>query len=232
MRGEFGYEIPPAPATLDGVAVFTRFLDGLAFRYYWATEGLRADDYEFRPGPSSMSTKELLQHVLSLALMIEQCAENRATRESFESEDPATLRLKTLEILQRVRERLAGLDDHVFAEHRVVRRDGSIWPVWNIMNGPLADALTHVGQINAWRRLNGNPVRRRRFSRAPRQCAGEKPGPRIASGGREHVEIEDLGEISRAQPVARAVAILPSPKSSTLVARSSWTSRLVSPYCR
>ena len=158
MRGEFGYEIPPAPAILDGVAVFTRFLDGFAFRYYWATEGLRAEDYEFRPGPSSMSTKELLQHVLSLTLMIEQCAENRATRESFESEDPATLRLKTLEILQGVRKRLAGLEDHVFAEHRVVRRDGSIWPVWNIMNGPLADALTHVGQINAWRRLNGNPV--------------------------------------------------------------------------
>ena len=52
-----------------------------------------------------------------------------------------------------------GLDHRAFAGHRVVvKRDGSIWPVWNIMNGPLADALTHVGQINAWRRLNGNPV--------------------------------------------------------------------------
>ncbi len=61
MRGEFGHEIPPAPETLDGVAVFTRFLDGLAFRYYWTTEGLRAEDYEFRPGPSSMSTFERMR---------------------------------------------------------------------------------------------------------------------------------------------------------------------------
>jgi len=158
MRREFGYEIPQAPATLDGVAVFTRFLDGLAFRYYWATEGLRDEDYEFRPGPSSMSTKELLQHVMNLTLMIDQCSANAAVRESFESEDPAALRRKTLEILQRARGRIAGLDDRALAGHRVVRRDGSIWPVWNVMNGPLADALTHVGQINAWRRLNGNPV--------------------------------------------------------------------------
>lgn len=158
MEREFGYEIPPAPATLDGVTVFTRFLDGLAFRYYWATDGLRTEDFEFRPAPSSMSTTELLQHVLSLTLMIEQCVNNARARESFESDDPGTLRRRTLEVLANVRERLTGLDDGVFAGHRVVKRDGSIWPVWNIMNGPLADALTHVGQLNAWRRLNGNPV--------------------------------------------------------------------------
>jgi hypothetical protein len=38
-------------------------------------------------------------------------------------------------------------------------RDGSVrdHPIWYLINGPLADALTHVGQINAWRRLAGNP---------------------------------------------------------------------------
>jgi hypothetical protein len=144
--------------SFDGVAVFTRFLDGLAFRYYWATEGMRAEDYGFRPGASSMSAKELVQHVLNLALMIQQCCENAAVRESFESDDPQALRRKTLEVLANVRERLAALDDHAFAGHCVVRRDGSSWPVWNVINGPLADALTHVGQINAWRRLSGNPA--------------------------------------------------------------------------
>jgi hypothetical protein len=158
VKGEFGYRIPPPPATVNGVAVFTRFLDGLAFRYYWATEGLRVEDHEFRPAPSSMSTRELLQHVLNLALMIEQCVDNAEARASFESDDPGTLRRKTLAVLAAVRDRLSGLDDATFAGHRVVKRDGSSWPVWNIMNGPLADALTHVGQLNAWRRLNGNPV--------------------------------------------------------------------------
>lgn len=90
--------------------------------------------------------------------MIQQCSENAAVRDSFGSDDPETLRAKTLEALARVRERLAALDDATFAGHHVVRRDGSSWPVWNVMNGPLADALTHVGQINAWRRLSGNPA--------------------------------------------------------------------------
>lgn len=59
-----------------------------------------------------------------------------------------------------MRQKLDRLDDEKLAEHRVLRRrDGSSWPVWNVMNGPLADALTHVGQLNAWRRLSGNPVK-------------------------------------------------------------------------
>jgi hypothetical protein len=26
-----------------------------------------------------------------------------------------------------------------------------------LINGPIADALTHIGQIVSWRRINGNP---------------------------------------------------------------------------
>jgi hypothetical protein len=27
-----------------------------------------------------------------------------------------------------------------------------------MINGPISDALTHVGQVNSFRRLSGNPV--------------------------------------------------------------------------
>jgi hypothetical protein len=33
-------------------------------------------------------------------------------------------------------------------------------PFWHIINGPLPDALTHIGQINSFRRLAGKPVKR------------------------------------------------------------------------
>jgi hypothetical protein len=138
--------------------VFARVVDGLAFRYYWATEGLRPEDYEFRPGPASMATKELLKHVLHLALMVKQCVDNAPKREAVTASTPESMREKTLEILRSVRERLLTLDDATLEGHRVLKSDGSGWPLWNILNGPLADALTHVGQLNAWRRLNGNPV--------------------------------------------------------------------------
>jgi hypothetical protein len=156
----YGREIPAPPTHLDATAVLIRILDGLAFRYYWATEELTPEDHAFRPGPQSMSTHELMEHVLHLVFMIKQTILDTGERESFESDDPEVLRRHALENLARVREHLEALDDDELANHRVLKRDASSFPVWNIMNGPIADALTHVGQINAWRRLSGNPPKR------------------------------------------------------------------------
>ncbi|MCK5671198.1 hypothetical protein KAI10_07435, partial [Candidatus Bathyarchaeota archaeon] len=57
------------------------------------------------------------------------------------------------------REALQGLDDE-FLEKRMYSPpwDEREFPVWNLINGPLSDALTHVGQIASWRRMNGNPI--------------------------------------------------------------------------
>jgi hypothetical protein len=45
------YEIPDYPESYTAGAVAARMLDGLGFRYYWATEGLRDEDLVFRPVP-------------------------------------------------------------------------------------------------------------------------------------------------------------------------------------
>lgn len=132
-------------------------LDGLAFRYFWATEELREGDMDFRPAADCMSTSELQVHVLHLAVMILQTIKDAPERERYEIESTSSVRALTLTKLEEAREFLVTLEDDQIAEHRVLKRDGSCYPVWNIMNGPLADALTHVGQLNSWRRLNGNP---------------------------------------------------------------------------
>ena len=31
-------------------------------------------------------------------------------------------------------------------------------PIWNLINGPVADGLHHVGQIGTYRRASGNPM--------------------------------------------------------------------------
>lgn len=154
----FGYEITAPPESMDGVSVLARFVDGLAFRYHWATEGLRPEDFAFRPGPESMSLQELLKHTLHLAFMVEQTVMNASVRKRVGSEEPSELRSLTLSTLSDVRRRLESLSDEELHRHEVLRRSGKRYPVWHIMNGPLADALTHVGQINAWRRLSGNPT--------------------------------------------------------------------------
>jgi hypothetical protein len=32
------------------------------------------------------------------------------------------------------------------------------YPMWNVINGPVSDAIYHVGQIVAFRRAAGNPM--------------------------------------------------------------------------
>lgn len=158
MRNPYGYEIGSFPGKLDGTGVLSRLVDGLAFRFYWATEGLRPEDFAFRPGPDSMSMIELHQHVLNLAFTIKQTVLDAPERERCGTEDPAAIREEVLDALRLVRERLDALDDEQLATHQIVKQGGARYPVWNIVNGPISDALTHVGQINAWRRLSGNPT--------------------------------------------------------------------------
>ena len=100
-----------------------------------------------------------MKHMLHLVFMIQQTVFDADHRESFRSDDPEELRSRALSTLREVRDHLETLDDRALASHQVLKRDGSRYPVWNIMNGPLSDALTHVGQLNAWRRLNGNPTK-------------------------------------------------------------------------
>jgi hypothetical protein len=40
------------------------------------------------------------------------------------------------------------------------------WPIEQLFQGPVADALTHVGQLNMLRRLAGAPVRAENYARA------------------------------------------------------------------
>ena len=61
---------PPAPDHYGAGTVVARLLDGLGFRYYWATEGLRIIDLTFRPNPQARTSKETLEHIYSLSNMI------------------------------------------------------------------------------------------------------------------------------------------------------------------
>jgi hypothetical protein len=56
-------------------------------------------------------------------------------------------------MLYRLREHFSGLDEQALAAITIQDH-----PFWHLLNGPLADALTHVGQINVFRRLAGNPT--------------------------------------------------------------------------
>lgn len=57
------HRIPELPAELRGATVLKRMVDGLAFRYRRATDGLRPEDFKFKPGPESLSMSALMHHI-------------------------------------------------------------------------------------------------------------------------------------------------------------------------
>jgi hypothetical protein len=140
------------PAHVNGPSVIARLLDGLGFRFHWATEGLSAEDYAFSPGQGCQSIGELVGHVWGLTNWV--CIAVFGQGES-RPQGPELQREGALEMLHKLREHFASLDD---AALEAIAIDGH--PFWHMLNGPLADALTHVGQINAFRRLAGNPTPR------------------------------------------------------------------------
>ncbi len=142
--------IPDYPEAYDGPGVLTRLIDGLGFRFRWATEGLQDEDFDFRPGPESMSVAELVHHIHDLIQMVREALGMEPA--GSKSTDPRESVAQSLGWLCKIRERLAEpslrLDEMTLRDH----------PFWHAINGPLADALTHVGQINLCRRLGGNPA--------------------------------------------------------------------------
>jgi len=164
-------EVLSAEHTPTACAVLRRLVDGLAFRYRWASEGLRAEDLAFRPSEGSMNLGELLDHLRYLARWVQ--LNLSAALEGHEpvrypdccsalpdpAGDPLLLRTQTLAAWGAMSDALVDAADTDL--RRVVLVGGkepSPFPIWNMLNGPLADALTHVGQLNSWRRALGNPA--------------------------------------------------------------------------
>src|SRR5689334_13979766 len=64
------YQIPSYPDSYSAGTVASRMIDGLGFRFYWATEGLRTEDLSFKPNDDARTSEETIQHVYSMSFMI------------------------------------------------------------------------------------------------------------------------------------------------------------------
>ena len=144
------YEIPEYPETYAAGTVVSRMLDGLGFRYYWATEGLRVEDLKFKPSESGRSSSETIDHLYGLSNFI---LNSITTEKSSDIDETLTFEEKRKQTLLNIKEAseiLRTVDD-------VSQFDNDRFPFWNIINGPISDALWHCGQVVMLRRASGNP---------------------------------------------------------------------------
>ncbi|GAA3599124.1 hypothetical protein Q4Q39_18625 [Flavivirga amylovorans] len=145
------YEIPNHPENYTAGTVAARMADGLGFRYYWATEGLRSEDLVHKASESGRTSAETIDHILGLSnfILSSVSKEGKRTKQdekrSFEEK-----RKQTLLNFKEASDILRAMDD-------VSQFDNDRFPFWNIINGPIADALWHCGQVVMLRRASGNP---------------------------------------------------------------------------
>lgn len=156
------YKIPAAPVTYTATTVVARLVDGLGFRYFWATEGLTEKDLSFRPSDSARTSFETLEHIYGLTQVLLNAVNKRTTpvpspdvRYSY-----SELREKTLSNIKAASDILKSSGSNLEDFDMVFeRKDGKTeYPFWNLINGPISDALWHVGQVVTFRRSSGNPL--------------------------------------------------------------------------
>jgi hypothetical protein len=145
------YCISDYPEHLSAGSILTRFFDGLGFRFYWATEGLSDPEYRFRPREDCMSIEELIRHIWGLVNWINISISDEVFKRPEKTEEIID---QVLEIVYHLRELTLDLSEMDLKKIEINDR-----PFWHIINGPLSDVLTHVGQINSFRRLAGKPAR-------------------------------------------------------------------------
>ncbi|MEL6675375.1 MAG: hypothetical protein AAFR61_24410 [Bacteroidota bacterium] len=154
-------EIPEAPEDYTSGNMAARMIDGLGFRYYWATEGLRQEDLDYKPSEDARSCWETLQHLHGLSGTIINAAKNQPNARVDNSEMTfEEIRKATLENLAEAATLMRGKNAEEVGELKVIFQRGerqSSFPYWNMINGPIADAIWHAGQIVSFRRASGNP---------------------------------------------------------------------------
>nr|WP_292964635.1 MULTISPECIES: DinB family protein [unclassified Allomuricauda] len=155
-------EIPSYPVDYSAGNVVSRMIDGLGYRYYWATEGLTEKDLAYKPSKDGRTILETLEHIHTLSNNILLAPDTKA----FEKpRNPpkytyGELRAFTLKNLNAASNKVLGKSSKELENFKVIfkQRDKTFeFPYWNMINGMISDCIHHTGQIVLMRRASGNP---------------------------------------------------------------------------
>jgi len=157
------YEIAEAPDKINSTNIMLRMIQGLGFRYHWATEGLTKKDLKYRPSNDAYSNYETIEHIYKLSKMIYNSTKSSPNirSENKVPTDFISLRKKTLNNLKLTAETLASFSDKDLKNIKVIFQGDTgnyEFPIWNLINGPISDAIYHTGQLVSFRRTSGNPI--------------------------------------------------------------------------
>jgi hypothetical protein len=151
------YEIPATSEKYTSQNVLGRMIEGLGFRYYWSTEGLRPEDLAYQPRGAGRTCQETITHLYDLSNFLVKLTKTDFSQKKKKGEmNFAEMRTQTLLNLQAINKRVKASKD---VSELDTKKDGKVTiPLYNLINGPISDAIWHTGQVASFRRSSGNPI--------------------------------------------------------------------------
>ena len=154
-------EVKENPEKYSATLVVSRMIEGAGLRYYWATHELRPEDLDFKPSEEARTCRETLEHIHGLSQTILSASKKRVNSYEDASEwEFETIRKKTLENFEEARLIFRHDPEGDLSSYEAIFQGKSgerKYPFWNMINGPIEDAVWHVGQVVSFRRSSGNP---------------------------------------------------------------------------
>jgi hypothetical protein len=155
------YQIPEAPEKITAEGVLIRMIDGLGFRFYWATEGLKPQDLAYKPNEKARTSEETIDHILGLSYIIVNAFQKKANVKTGEETSKLSFEVKRKQTLENLKTAsdLLKANTADLAEFKIIfgGKKTTEYAFWNLINGPIEDAVWHVGQVVSFRRSSGNP---------------------------------------------------------------------------
>ena len=150
------YEVPEYAEEFTAGTMAARMVDALGFRYYWASKDLNEKDLAYRLNEKGRSTAETINHIYELSIIIVnstlQKPNSRGDKVEMTYKEKRTA---TLNNLKKASDILHVSND--VSQFKIIFGEQKI-PFWNQINGPIADAIWHCGQIAVYRRVTKNPI--------------------------------------------------------------------------
>jgi len=149
------YEVPDYPEEFTAGTMAARIVDALGFRFYWASDSLTKKDLAYKANEDGRSSLETIKHIYDLSKIIANSTLKQPNSAVKEDLPYAEMRAKTLTNLKTAADILRTSDD--ISQYKIIFGEREI-SFWNQVNGPIADAIWHCGQLVIYRRTTGNPI--------------------------------------------------------------------------
>jgi len=159
------FEISSEKNHYTSVNIIYRLIEGVGYRYYWASKDLKKKDLDYKPSSSSISSYETLEHIYVLSETIMNSALNKVNNRPTEKIPKSynELREETLMNLQKFNDIILSKNEDDLKRIKIIFNRGgreASFPFWNLLNGQIADMIYHTGQIVSFRRTTGNPIQK------------------------------------------------------------------------